>query len=73
MNWQSIDTAPKDETPVDLWVPYLSDDLGRGRREPNMRREDCGGCNVFYMAVYAGPGCVRNASHWMPISDAPEA
>ena len=33
MKWLQIETAPKDATPIDLWVPFWSDDLGRGHRE----------------------------------------
>ena len=73
MKWLQIETAPKDATPIDLWVPFWSDDLGRGQRVPNMKREDLGNGNVFYSPVYAGPCCVRNASHWLPIPDAPDA
>ena len=73
MTWQPIETAPKDDTSVDLWVPYLENDPTLGRRVTDMRREDWGDGNVFYMAEESGPSCLRNASHWMPVPGAPEA
>ena len=63
--WQPIETAPKDSTPVDLWVP------DREERLANYARGEGSPTNVFFDPVYAGTCCVRNASHWMPIPSAP--
>ena len=65
--WRPIETAPKDSTPVDLWVP------DREERLANYVRVERSPKNVFYDPVYAGTCCVRNASHWMPIPSAPNA
>ena len=63
--WRPIETAPKDQTPVDLWVP------DREERLANYIRVERSPTNVFYDPIYAGTCCVRNASHWMPIPSAP--
>ena len=63
--WRPIETAPKDSTPVDLWVP------DRKERLANYVRMERSPTNVFYVPVYAGTCFVRNASHWMPIPSAP--
>ena len=64
--WLPIETAPKDQTPVDLWRPSWG-----GERCTNMRRVDLGNGNVFYEPVSSGPSCVRDATHWMPIPQNP--
>lgn len=63
--WQPIETAPQDDTPVDLW-------LARGERAVNMRRVVIAQGNAFYDPVLAGPCCVRDATHWMPLPPAPK-
>lgn len=67
VGWMPIETAPKDETPVDLWVPNRRDG-----RLVNMRRVQLGKHNVFYQAIEVGPSCVRDATHWMPIPNGPD-
>ena len=63
--WRPIETAPKDSTPVDLWVPDGEERLA------NYVRVERSPTNVFYDPAYAGTCCVRNASHWLPIPSAP--
>ena len=65
--WRPIETAPKDSTPVDLWVPDSEERLA------NYVRVERSPTNVFYDPAYAGTCCVRNASHWMPLPSAPNA
>ena len=63
-DWQPIETAPKDGTPIDVW-----------RREWKERA-----CNVRYVALHggffesvqSGPSCIRDATHWKPISPEPK-
>jgi hypothetical protein len=64
--WQPIDSAPKDETVVEIWSTT------RGVCH-NMFRYDYAPGNVFYDPVRGGPGCVRDATHWMPLPAAPES
>ena len=71
MEWQPIETAPKDQTPVDIWRPGFAGDVLGGERCTDMRRVDRGDGNVYYEPVLAGPSCVRNATHWMPLPPAP--
>jgi hypothetical protein len=63
MEWQPIETAPKDGTPVDLWRD--------GERLTNYRRMDLGRGNVFYDPIDVGVCCVRDATHWMPLPAPP--
>ena len=65
LGWQPIQTAPIDGTPVDIWRPSC---WGGGERIPNMRGVVM---NVFFEPVGAGPCCVRDATHWMPIPKSP--
>ena len=65
--WRDIKTAPKDDTPVDLWRPSFG-----GERLTNMRLVTHGIKNSFYEPVISGPSCVRDATHWMPIPEAPK-
>ena len=67
MEWLPIETAPKDATPVDIWRPAWG-----GVRCTNMQRNDLGNGNVFYSPVVSGYSCVRDATHWMPIPEAPQ-
>ena len=64
--WLPIETAPKDETPIDLWVPGE-----RGGRFTNYARVDLGKGNVFYDPVIGGRGCIRDSSHWMALPTPP--
>ena len=73
MTWQPIETAPKDDTLVDLWIPYKKDKANRGSRATDMILVPDGRKGAFYTARYQGPVCVRCASHWMPVPSAPEA
>ena len=65
--WQPIETAPTDDTPVDIWRPSWG-----GERCTAMCRIDLGRGNIFYAPTKSGPACVRDATHWMPIPEAPK-
>jgi hypothetical protein len=65
MKWQPIDSAPKDNTPVDLWRSEARE------RAVNMYRVEMASDNVFYEPVNDGPCVVRDATHWMPIPPPP--
>lgn len=66
MNWQPIDTAPKDDTPVDLWCGQYNERL------VNYRRVDLGEGNVFYEPIEWGRCVVRTATHWMQLPEPPQ-
>ena len=63
--WQPIETAPKDGTPIDLWSPAHG-------RCTDMRRVQLAEDNVFYDPVESGFCCVRDATHWMPLPNPPK-
>lgn len=67
MEWQPIETAPKDGTPVDIWRPSWG-----GERVTNMRRVELSHENIFYEPISSGPACVRDATHWMPLPAPPK-
>ena len=73
-SWQPIETAPKDDTRVDLWRPWTLSDgtVYGGERCTNMRRIELAPDNIFYSPDYSGPSCVRDATHWMPIPEPPK-
>ena len=64
--WLPIETAPKDETPIDLWIPGE-----RGGRFTNYARVEMWKGNVFYGPVIGGRCCIRDASHWMRLPSPP--
>ena len=61
--WMKIETAPQDQTPVDIWSAAYG-------RCVNMSLAHRNG-EVFYQPVKGGPSCVRDATHWSPILGAP--
>jgi hypothetical protein len=65
-NWKPIKTAPKNDTPIDLWHPEYG-------RLPNYYRVEKSRTNVFYSPVESGFSVVREATHWMPIPLPPSA
>lgn len=64
-SWQPIETAPKDETLVDLW-------RAGGERCANMRRVVWQFDDVFYGPNYRGHNCVRDATHWILAPEPPK-
>ena len=66
MEWQPIETAPKDEAVIDIYTP----EHGIGRCV-YMRRVDLGKGNIFYEQTQGGYSCIRTATHWMPLPEAP--
>lgn len=77
MTWLPIETAPKDGTPVDLWVEFKHYHTG----QIHYRRE----CSVKWGRKHFGsepigdPCWVINSpynkarpTHWMPIPEAPK-
>ena len=65
--WMPIETAPKDGTPIDIWIPSIG-----GQRLTNMRRVELSKNNVFYDPVESGLCAVRDATHWMPLPPPPK-
>jgi hypothetical protein len=62
--WKPIKTAPKNSTPIDIWS------LEEGRLT-NYKRIEYSPNNIFYDSVDCGFGCIRDATHWMPIPETP--
>jgi predicted RNA-binding protein with PUA domain len=67
MEWKPIQTAPKDNTIVDIWskehgrlVDYVRVDYNKD------------GKNIFYEPTMNGYSCVRDATHWMIVEEPKE-
>ncbi len=83
--WQPIETAPKDDTIVDLWVQF-EDSPNQPQRAANCYwREDCidpldSGWECIYAEMYsrdAGIHCpsfpvIGKPTHWMPLPAPPK-
>jgi len=63
--WLPIETAPKDDTPVDIWTKTD----GRLTDMYLLLNDEWG---PRYMPLYNGPAFVDDATHWMPIPGDPE-
>lgn len=61
--WRTMESAPRDATPVDLWR--------HGERLTNYRRVKLAPDNVFYEPVESGYSCVRDAEYWRPLREPP--
>lgn len=77
MEWHPIETAPRDGTPILVWDTY-------SKRAIEARWEDeavfdwekdeyTGGFNARWAEIDSyGAYIVQDASHWMPLPDAPK-
>jgi len=63
--WQPIETAPKNDTCVDIYSAMHG-------RCTEMRRTVLSKTNIFYRPNESGYSCVRDATHWMPLPPPPE-
>lgn len=61
--WRTMESAPRDATPVDLWR--------HGERLTNYRRVKLAPDNVFYEPVESGYSCVRDAEYWRTLPPPP--
>lgn len=69
MDWQPIETAPKNGTPVDLWIP----ETAKGNNGPAHLAVNC----QFEYGRWLVNGefflpWLQDATHWMPLPDPPE-
>lgn len=71
INWQSIETAPLDGTPIDLWVPL--------RFGPKVDYRFAGVCwdikNECWVDYFDGDPvdfCESQPTHWMPLPEGPQ-
>ena len=72
--WMPIRTAPKDDTPVDIWVihPSTSDKKGYALRNYQRVAHNGNEKNVYYDPIKDGECVVRDAVYWKLIdSDSP--
>lgn len=72
--WQSIETAPKDGTRVDLWAKTW---LPAFDKFESRRFSDCywtkGDSMTNRHAMWAGMDSNFHATHWMPLPSPPQA
>ncbi len=66
MSWRPIATAPRDDTPIDLWCGDCKERL------VNYSRVELAPDNVFYEPNEDGRCVVRTATHWMPLPEPPK-
>lgn len=79
MEWQPIETAPRDGTDVDLWVEVsgVPEDTawGESRRVTNCYFENGDWLEFTCLRCSTGSGLVEDqysrATHWMPLPPAP--
>lgn len=65
LSWRPIDTAPRDGTYFDVWIPS---DYG-GYRVANLKRTERG---TFFQYCHPFPAdLARMPTHWMPLPPAP--
>ena len=62
--WQPIETAPKDQTPIDIWA--------NGRRMPNMSRFGVDNKDVYFDATTSECVFIVVVTHWMPLPTPPQ-
>lgn len=70
--WQPIETAPKNGTDIDIWVPVdggfrVADAYWRG----DQNRGDWWAPNYDYDGCDGATGYAKTASHWMSLPDPP--
>ena len=75
MTWQPIETAPTDQTKVDLWVPNVDQPDG-GERHPDMvfNEGDISQASDWHHDMYCLSDCgteLEDVTHWMAIPSGP--
>jgi hypothetical protein len=72
MDWQPIETAPKDGAEFQAWVDYR----GRGIWEPRCRYDDNGAFQIWQRVDYDCEGWDTDSyafpTHWMPLPEPPK-
>lgn len=73
MNWKTIESAPRDGTPVDLWMPAQK--TANGDHIPAHRIADCSFLDGEWKlgGEFSFLGSKDILSHWMPQPPAPQA
>lgn len=68
--WQSIETAPKDGTPVDLWIPASAkgNESGKASRSPNCSFHE----GLWKLGGDFELSWLQEATHWMPLPEPPK-
>jgi hypothetical protein len=72
-DWQPIETAPKDGTPVDLWCVHFDKDTLPCRKPDMVFVEGAGWRYSIGRVLMDRLENVRTPTHWMPSPAAPSS
>ncbi len=67
--WQPIETAPKDRTPIDVWGDYGRVCDVSWRDAPSHDERGAGWRDTD--GTFLGPPFLATPTHWMPLPDPP--
>lgn len=70
MNWQPIETAPKDGTVIDLWVPDAKNAKYSAHRIPSCKWDDKKGWVLDLIPIKIS-SLTDAPTHWMPLPEPP--
>ena len=73
MEWQPIETAPTDETPILVWGGTYETDLSEPYKNDEIRLVSRSGAIWYETGGCYYASWVSNPTHWMPLPPPPTA